>query len=66
MRCALYMVAMNAVRHDPVLRDFYQGLCARGKKPIVALTAAMRKLIVLLNHMLKTPTFVLKSTPPKA
>ena len=61
VRCALYMPAMNAVRRDPVLKAFYQRLCERGKKPIVALTAAMRKLIVLLNHMLKNPEFKLKS-----
>ena len=61
VRCALYMPAMNAIRYDAVLKEFYQRLCARGKKPIVALTAVMRKLIVLLNHMLKRPEFKLRA-----
>jgi transposase len=59
VRCALYMAAMTAVRHDPILRVFYQRLCAAGKKPIVALTAAMRKLILLLNRLLANPNFQL-------
>jgi transposase len=59
VRCTLYMAAMNAVRCEPLLKAFYQRLCARGKKPIVAMTAAMRKLIVLLNHMLKNHAFKL-------
>jgi transposase len=63
VRCALYMAALSAVRHDPILRDFYARLCAAGKKPLVALTAAMRKLIVLLNHMLSKPTFKLAVRP---
>jgi transposase len=63
VRCALYMAALSAVRHDPVLRDFYARLCAAGKKPLVALTAVMRKLIVLLNHMLAKPTFKLAVRP---
>jgi transposase len=63
VRCALYMAALSAVRHDAILRDFYARLCAAGKKPLVALTAAMRKLIVLLNHMLSKPTFKLAVRP---
>ena len=63
VRCALYMAALSAVRHDPILRDFYARLCAAGKKPLVALTAAMRKLIVLLNHMLRKPNFKLAVRP---
>lgn len=57
VRCALYMAALSAVRHDRILREFYLRLRAAGKKPMVALTAAMRKLIVLLNRMLKNPHF---------
>ncbi len=57
VRCALYMTALSAVRHDRILREFYLRLRAAGKKPMVALTAAMRKLIVLLNRMLKNPQF---------
>jgi transposase len=65
VRCALYMAALSAVRHDPILREFYQRLRAAGKKPKVALAAAMRKLIVLLNHMLKIPNFHLQHPPCK-
>jgi transposase len=63
VRCALYMAALSAVRHDAILRDFYTRLCAAGKKPLVALTAAMRKLVVLLNHMLRKPNFKLALRP---
>jgi transposase len=59
VRCILYMAAMSAVRHDPILRAFHTRLLAAGKKPMVALTAVMRKLIVLLNRMLKNPQFKL-------
>jgi transposase len=59
VRRALYMVAMSAVRHDPILKVFYQRLLAAGKKKMVALTAVMRKLIVLLNRILKNPGFKL-------
>ena len=59
VRCALYMAALSAVRHDRILREFYTRLCAAGKKPLVALTAAMRKLVVLLNRMLRKPQFKL-------
>lgn len=59
VRCALYMAALSAVRHDPILRDFYGRLRAAGKKPLVALTAVMRKLVVLLNRLLKNPHFQL-------
>ena len=45
----LFMAAMSAVRHHPTLRDFYRRLRQNGKKPLVALVAAMRKLIVICN-----------------
>ena len=60
VRCALYMAALSAVRHDPILRRFYQRLRGAGKKALVALTAVMRKLVVLLNRMLKNPQFKLR------
>lgn len=60
VRCILYMAAMSAVRHDPILRAFHTKLLAAGKKPMVALTAVMRKLIVLLNRLLKNPDFTLQ------
>jgi transposase len=57
LRCALYMAALSAVRHDRILKEFYLRLRAAGKKPLVALTACMRKLIVLMNRLLKNPNF---------
>jgi transposase len=59
VRCALYMAALSAVRHEPILKDFYLRLRSRGKKPLVALTAVMRKLIVLMNRLLKNDNFLL-------
>ena len=61
-RCALFLVAMCAVRHDAILKAFYQRLRTAGKKPIVALTAVMRKLVILLNRLLKDPSFQLRAT----
>jgi transposase len=61
VRCALYMATLSAVRYDRILREFYQRLCIAGKKPLVALTACMRKLIILMNHLLKNPNFQLAS-----
>jgi len=52
--CAvLYMSTVVAVRHNPVLIAFYQRLRAAGKAPKLALTACMRKLLTILNAMLK-------------
>ena len=53
VRGALYMAALVATRYNPVIRVFYQRLVAAGKKPKVALTAAMRKLLTILNAMVK-------------
>jgi transposase len=61
VRRALYMAALTARRKDGVLKDFYERLLARGKKKLVALTAVMRKLIVLLNRLLKDPGFQLQT-----
>ena len=59
VRCALYMATLSAVRHDRILKEFYSRLRAAGKKPLVALTACMRKLVVLMNHLLKNDNFEL-------
>lgn len=59
VRCALYMATLSAVRHDRILKEFYTRLRAAGKKPLVALIACMRKLVVLMNHMLKNDEFQL-------
>ena len=61
VRGALYMATMCAVKHDRILKAFYQRLRAAGKKPLVALTACMRKLIVLMNRLLKNENFQLAS-----
>ena len=53
VRAALYMGALVASRFNPVIRDFYQRLLAAGKPKKLALTACMRKLLVILNAMLK-------------
>ena len=55
VRCALYMAALSAARHDPILKAFYLRLRAAGKKPKVALVAVMRKLVVLMNRLIKNP-----------
>jgi transposase len=52
VRRALYMAALNASRFNPVIRSFYERLLGRGKEKKVALTACMRKLLVILNAML--------------
>ena len=54
VRCGLYMAALVATRHNPILANFYQRLRAAGKPPKLALTATMRKLLIVLNSALKT------------
>jgi transposase len=54
VRLALYMAALSAARCNPVLRPFYQRLRAKEKPAKVALTAVMRRLLVYMNHQLKT------------
>ena len=61
VRRALYMVALVAARSNRQLKVFYQRLRAAGKPAKVALTAVMRKLIVLMNHILKNPNFALQN-----
>lgn len=53
LRSLLYMAAMCAVQHNPVIRDYYQQLTKRGKAKKVALVACLRKLLVILNAMLR-------------
>jgi transposase len=53
VRTALYMGALVATRHNPVIRAFYQRLLAAGKPKKVALTACMRKLLIILNAMVR-------------
>lgn len=53
VRVALYMAALSASRRNPTIRVFYERLRARGKPPKVALTACMRKLLVIANAMMR-------------
>lgn len=53
VRAALYMATLVAVRHNPVLRAYYQRLLAAGKRKKVALVAAMHKLLIILNAILQ-------------
>jgi transposase len=53
VRAVLDMGTLVATRWNPVIRDFYERLCAAGKPKKVALTACMRKLLVILNAMMK-------------
>ena len=53
VRAALYMGALVAARYNPVISAFYQRLLDAGKPKKLALTACMRKLLVILNSMLK-------------
>ncbi|MFC1976375.1 IS110 family transposase [Chloroflexota bacterium] len=54
VRSVLYMATLSGIRHNPVIKAFYQRLLAKGKVKKVALTACMRKLLVILNTMLKS------------
>ena len=56
VRSALYMATLVATQHNPVITAFYQRLIGEGKPAKVALTACMRKLLVILNAMLKNKT----------
>ena len=56
VRAVLYMSALVAARRNPVIRAFYQRLVAAGKPEKVALIACMRKLLTILNVMMRTNT----------
>ena len=66
VRAVLYMGALVASRHNPAIRDFYQRLLAAGKPKKVALVASMRKLLVILNGMLKHGSSWCDMTQPVA
>ena len=53
VRAALYMGALVATRHNPVIREFYERLLAAGKPKKVALVACMRKLLSILNAVMR-------------
>jgi transposase len=54
VRTALYMAALVASRYNPVLKDFYERLRAAGKPAKVALVACMRKLLIIVNAMVRS------------
>jgi transposase len=53
VRCKLYMAALTAIRCNPVIKAFYQRLIARNKLKKVALVACMRKLLTIINVMVR-------------
>jgi transposase len=53
VRCALYMAAISAARFNPVIHAFYERLLQAGKAKKLALTACMRKLLTILNAMVR-------------
>ena len=56
VRCMLYMATLTAMRFNPVIKQFYQRLAAKGKPFKVALTACMRKLLSIVNLMVRNQT----------
>jgi transposase len=61
LRRVLYMAAVSASQHNPILKAFYQRLRSHGKPAKVALIALARKLVELLNLIIKNPNFLLAS-----
>jgi transposase len=57
VRTVLFMATLSATQHNPVIRTFYQRLVATGKHKKVALAACMRKLMGILNSMLREGKF---------
>jgi hypothetical protein len=53
VRCALYMAALVTTRHNPAIREFYQRLVARGMAKKAGIVAAMRKLLTILNAVMR-------------
>jgi len=56
IRTALYMATLVGTRHNPVIKEFYQRLVARGKAKKVALVACMRRLLTIMNAIIKHQT----------
>ncbi len=56
LRSTLYMAALVASRRNPIITAFYQRLLDAGKAKKVALVACMRKLLTILNAMMRTMT----------
>jgi transposase len=56
VRSALYMASLSAIRHNPIIKAFYERLIHAGKLRKVALTACMHKILIILNAMMRTNT----------
>jgi transposase len=56
LRRVLYMAALTASRHNPVIKEFYERLCAKQKPFKVAITACMHKLLNIINVMVRDRT----------
>jgi len=61
LRGLLYMGALSAIKHNPVIKSFYDRLTAKGKHHNVAMIACVKKLLRILNAMAKNDTFWLEN-----
>lgn len=66
VRCALYMAALVGMRHNPIIKALYERLRAKGKPAKVALVACMRKLLTILNAMMRDQTCWRQTSPAEA
>jgi transposase len=64
IRCALYMCALSAIRYDAKIKSFYQRLLAAGKCKMKAVTACMRKLLVIINARVREALAARIACPP--
>ena len=61
VRRKLYMAAVASIRHNPMMKDFYDRLIDAGKPPKLVLTACMRKILTILNAMMKNRAYWISS-----
>lgn len=66
IRRVLYMATLSATTHNPVIKEFYDQLCGRGKLKKVAIIACARKLLTILNTMMKNNSFWQPRSTPLA
>ena len=66
VRATLYMATLTAIRNNEIIQTFYQRLLANGKSKQLALTACMRKLLVILNAMVKSNSPWRSDTNPQS
>jgi transposase len=64
VRRIVFMAALSAARHHPALKLFYEKLRRGGKKPLVALTAVMRKLVVICNAVVRDANAIAATSGP--